>query len=144
MTIKEIKEIREKVRCPQLDGTPEYGQWGALRLEQRRAIARMCEELIYYKEVFDNDTLHTMHYKILNNFGIDEQLKHFYTEVCELTKAIYDEDESKGDATKELADCYNFLDQFSIYLGADAVTLANIKFSKSKRTIDEMNGEKVR
>lgn len=144
MTIKEIKEIREKVRCPQLDGTPEYRQWGILRLDQRTAIARMCEELIYYKEVFDNDALHTMHYKILNNFGIDEQLKHFYTEVCELTKAIYDEDESKGDATKELADCYNFLDQFSIYLGADAVTLANIKFSKSKRTIDEMNGEKVR
>ena len=144
MRIDQIREIREKVRCPQLDGTPEYGQWGALRFDQRRAIAQLCEELIFYKEIFDNVELRSMHKRILNNFGIDEQLKHFYTEVCELTKAIYDEDESKGDAIKELADCYNFLDQFSLYLGADIVTLANIKFSKSKRTIDEMNGEKVR
>ena len=144
MRIDQIREIREKVRCPQLDGTPEYGQWGALRFEQRKAIAQLCEELIFYKEIFDNVELRSMHKRILNNFGIDEQLKHFYTEVCELTKAIYDEDESKGDAIKELADCYNFLDQFSLYLGADIVTLANIKFSKSKRTIDEMNGEKVR
>lgn len=144
MRIDQIREIREKVRCPQLDGTPEYGQWGALRFDQRRAIAQLCEELIFYKEIFDNTELRSMHKRILNNFGIDEQLKHFYTEVCELTKAIYDEDESKGDAVKELADCYNFLDQFSLYLGADIVTLANIKFSKSKRTIDEMNGEKVR
>lgn len=144
MRIDQIREIREKVRCPQLDGTPEYGQWGALRFDQRRAIAQLCEELIFYKEIFDNAELRSMHKRILNNFGIDEQLKHFYTEVCEFTKAIYDEDESKGDAIKELADCYNFLDQFSLYLGADVVTLANIKFSKSKRTIDEMNGEKVR
>ena len=144
MRIDQIREIREKVRCPQLDGTPEYGQWVALRFDQRRAIAQLCEELIFYKEIFDNAELRSMHKRILNNFGIDEQLKHFYTEVCELTKAIYDEDESKGDAIKELADCYNFLDQFSLYLGADIVTLANIKFSKSKRTIDEMNGEKVR
>lgn len=144
MRVEEIKEIREKVRCPQLDGTPEYGEWGALRLEQRRAIAQMCEELIYYKEVLDNDALHSMHHRILNNFGIDEQLKHFYTEVCELTKALYDEDETTGDAIGELADCYNFLDQFSLYLGADKVTLSAIQFRKSKRTIDEMNGEKVR
>ena len=50
MTIKEIEEIRECVRCPQFDGGTEYGAWGALRLDQRKKIKMLCEELLEFKK----------------------------------------------------------------------------------------------
>lgn len=40
---KLTNQIREYVRCPQFDGGTEYGEWGALRLDQRRLIRELCE-----------------------------------------------------------------------------------------------------
>ena len=126
MTIEEIRDIREKVKCPQLDGTPEYGQWGALRLEQRRAIARLCDELEYMIENYDNPILSSMHKYILDTHSFDDQLKHFYTEVCELTQAIYS-NAGRDTIGKELADCYNFLDQIARHYSIPKPVIYNVK-----------------
>lgn len=140
MTIDEIKEIREKVKCPQLDGTPEYGQWGALRLEQRTAIAKLCDELEFMITNFDNPMLHTMHVHILDTHKFDDQVKHFYTEVFELTQAIYSK-ASTEEIGKELADCYNFLDQIAMHYGIPKPLITGIQIEKSKRTIEEGKGK---
>ena len=50
MTIKEIEEIRECVKCPQFYRGTEYGAWGALRLDQREKIKMLCEELLEFKK----------------------------------------------------------------------------------------------
>ena len=42
MTDKELKEIREKISCPQL-GDEYYGEWGILTLNQRRTIKRLLD-----------------------------------------------------------------------------------------------------
>lgn len=47
------KEIRKKVRCPQLDGGIEYGEWCALRLDQRKQIAKLCEEVDVFEDAAD-------------------------------------------------------------------------------------------
>jgi NTP pyrophosphatase (non-canonical NTP hydrolase) len=139
MTIEEIRKIREKVKCPQLDGTPEYGQWGALRLDQRTTIAKMCEKLEEMITCYDNPMLHSMHKYILDTHNFDDQVKHFYTEVFELTKAVYN-NEGKQEIKKELADCYNFLDQIALHYGIYKEEITPIQIEKSKRTIDEMKG----
>ena len=50
MTIKQIEEIRDCVRCPQFGDGEHYGAWGALRLDQRDKIRRLCEELLEFKK----------------------------------------------------------------------------------------------
>ena len=42
MTDKELKEIRQKISCPQLNDK-HYGEWGALRKDQRFTIKRMLD-----------------------------------------------------------------------------------------------------
>lgn len=37
-----IKEIRDFISCPQF-GNTKYGRWGALRLEVRETILRLCD-----------------------------------------------------------------------------------------------------
>lgn len=139
MTLEEINELREKVRCPQF-GYEDYGQWGALRLEQRLAIRRLCDEVEYHKKYFDNDKLHVAHKYILDTHSFDEQLKHMYTEICELTAAIY-AGKSLEEIAGELADCYNFLDQVAMHFGFTKQLLTPIQVFKSERTIEEMKGK---
>lgn len=50
MTIKQIEEIRDFVKCPQFGDGPNYGAWGALRLDQREKIKDLCEELLRFKK----------------------------------------------------------------------------------------------
>ena len=50
MTIKQIEEIRDFVKCPQFGDGPDYGAWGALRLDQREKIKDLCEELLRFKK----------------------------------------------------------------------------------------------
>ena len=38
------EKIRKAIECPQLTGTA-YGEWGALRLDQRKLIKRLLDEL---------------------------------------------------------------------------------------------------
>lgn len=42
MTHKELEQIREYIACPQF-GDPDYGRWGILNVEQRKAIKKMLE-----------------------------------------------------------------------------------------------------
>ena len=42
MTDEELKEIRRKICCPQLDDE-HYGEWGILTLNQRLTIKRMLD-----------------------------------------------------------------------------------------------------
>ena len=42
MTDKELKEIRQKISCPQL-GDNHYGEWGILTKNQRFTIKRMLD-----------------------------------------------------------------------------------------------------
>ena len=37
-------KIRKSIECPQF-GNSSYGEWGALRIEQRRNIKRLLDEL---------------------------------------------------------------------------------------------------
>ena len=50
MTIEQIEEIRDFVKCPQFGDGPDYGAWGALRLDQRKKIKDLCEELLRFKK----------------------------------------------------------------------------------------------
>ena len=50
MTIEQIEEIRDFVKCPQFGDGPNYGAWGALRLDQREKIKDLCEELLRFKK----------------------------------------------------------------------------------------------
>lgn len=42
MTDKFLKEIREKISCPQF-GDDHYGEWGILNVNQRRTIKRLID-----------------------------------------------------------------------------------------------------
>lgn len=44
MTERELKEIREKISCPQL-GDNHYGEWGILTKKQRLTIKKMLDHI---------------------------------------------------------------------------------------------------
>lgn len=48
MRCRDLEEIREKIACPQF-GDNHYGEWGALRLEQRETILRLITELRFLR-----------------------------------------------------------------------------------------------
>lgn len=79
--------------------------------------------------------------KIVNNFGLDEQIKHWFTEICELMQAIERDDgsiESKEHITSELADNYNFLKQIQVFFEITDEAVEKEQVFKNKRTLDEM------
>lgn len=41
-TIERLEILRDKIKCPQF-GDNEYGEWGALKLEQREAIKSLID-----------------------------------------------------------------------------------------------------
>lgn len=47
------KQVRKYVKCPQLDGGTRYGEWGTLRLNQRKQIAKLCEEVNVFEDAAD-------------------------------------------------------------------------------------------
>ena len=49
MTDNELNIIRQNIACPQF-GDDHYGAWGALRLDQRRAIKRMVDTITRQEE----------------------------------------------------------------------------------------------
>lgn len=87
---------------------------------------------------------------ILENFGIEEQLRHFNQEVYELNRAIieydceeykyYDqiEKEHKEHIEEEVADVLNFIEQFIIYYKLDKSKIKSNQKFKNERTIYEM------
>ena len=101
--------------------------------------------------------------EIVNNYGILVQIKHWYTEVFELTKEIADKENSRDIITpivetmgkicmienntqrqkikSELADNFNFLRQIQYYYGISDQELIEEQKFKNKRTLKEMRGE---
>lgn len=54
MRCRDLEEIREKIACPQF-GDNYYGEWGALRLEQRETILRLISELRFLRNQYYYD-----------------------------------------------------------------------------------------
>jgi NTP pyrophosphatase (non-canonical NTP hydrolase) len=91
--------------------------------------------------------------KIIDNYGLLNQLKHFQTEVYELTEAIFDyeytdmygieelEKHLKEHITEELADNLNFLRQFQLYYGISNEDIENVRQFKNKRQLERMEKE---
>lgn len=48
------EKIREYVACPQF-GDVNYGAWGSLRFDQRKAIKELCEWAIYLEKILDKE-----------------------------------------------------------------------------------------
>lgn len=57
MTKEQVYEIKNKVRCPQL-GSIDYGEWGILNFEQRKAINILCDSWLVINA---HDTFQTMY-----------------------------------------------------------------------------------
>lgn len=51
-----IEKTKENIKCPQF-GDLEYGEWGALRLEQRIAYKELIEEIERLQEELDKTRL---------------------------------------------------------------------------------------
>ncbi len=113
-------------------------------------------------EILENggETMKKDYLKIVNYYGIQEQVKHWYTEVFELSKEIVDKEnnrdiitpvldaiskvfiidkETKIDRIKsELADNFNFLRQIQYYYGISDQELIKEQKFKNKRTLNRM------
>jgi hypothetical protein len=48
----ELQRIREKISCPEL-GDKNYGDWGALRVEQRVTIANLIYTIEYLDKMVE-------------------------------------------------------------------------------------------
>lgn len=80
--------------------------------------------------------------KILNRFSLDEQIKHWFTEVYELIQAIERDDgslESRDAIISELADNYNFLGQIQTHFNISDEEVKKEQIFKNKRTLEEIN-----
>lgn len=90
--------------------------------------------------------------KIINNYGVIHQLKHFNSEVFELTEAIIirEQEESPSSYTdkleehiaEEIADCLVMINQFIEYYGIDNNDVCNIMQQKVNRQLERMKEEK--
>lgn len=79
--------------------------------------------------------------EIIDHFGLDHQIKHWFTEVYELVQAIERDDgslTSKHNIMSELADNYNFLGQFKEYFDIDDAEIKAERHYKNKRTLDNI------
>jgi hypothetical protein len=89
--------------------------------------------------------------KIINNYGLLEQLKYIHSEYFELDEAIinYCDEEDiyipeikkryKDHITEEIADVEMMLDQFKVYFGINQEKINKIKLYKANRQIDRIN-----
>lgn len=57
MTKTEVLKIKDYVKCPQT-GSKTYGKWGALRVDQRILINKLCDSWLsmYDKELNELET----------------------------------------------------------------------------------------
>ena len=89
--------------------------------------------------------------KIINNYGVNHQLKHLYTEMYEFTEAVldYEHDETgyikTTHITEELADIYVMLEEFKNYYGLDSkkiVDMMTFKIERQLKRIEKENNER--
>lgn len=88
--------------------------------------------------------------KIINNYEVIPQLKHFNSEVFELNEAIirYDEEEykyidkmeeyHKKNISEEIADCYVMLEQFRLHYDIPAEHIKEIMEFKINRQLERI------
>lgn len=89
--------------------------------------------------------------KIINHYGLMNQLKHFQSEVFELNEAIigneYDLEgvTDKGNSIdcieEEFADCMVMLEQFKVYYNLDNDRIIEIMTNKVARQLKRMEEE---
>lgn len=60
MTKEDVLKIKDYVKCPQT-GSKTYGKWGALRVEQRILINKLCDSWLsmYDKELNELEKKYT-------------------------------------------------------------------------------------
>ena len=79
--------------------------------------------------------------KILNNYTLDEQIKHWFGEIYELIQAIERDDGSlsaREHIIEEIADNYNFLGQIQTHFDISDEEVKKVQIFKNKRTLDEI------
>lgn len=88
--------------------------------------------------------------KIINNYGVLNQVRKFNEECYELTEAIFDyeytESSDKNGKLKEhiaeeIADCLNMLSQFADYYGIEEEKIYMIAEEKVDRQLERMKEE---
>lgn len=86
--------------------------------------------------------------KIINNYGVNHQLKHLYTEMYEFTEVVLDDvfDESgygnKNHILEEFADLMVMLEQFKVYYNLsneDVMETMKYKIERQLKRIEEEN-----
>ena len=71
MTDKELREIREKIACPQF-GDRDYGAWGILNYEQRKTIRRLLEYVKSQNAYVDNFARALCEKRMLNGKKVED------------------------------------------------------------------------
>jgi NTP pyrophosphatase (non-canonical NTP hydrolase) len=91
---------------------------------------------------------------IINNYGVLNQLKHFQSEVYELTEAIFDyeytshldcvglEEKLKEHITEEIADVMVMLEQFKLYYKISSEDITKVFWGKVARQLERIEKEK--
>lgn len=89
--------------------------------------------------------------KIINNYGVLPQLKHFNSEVFELNEAIIREETKREfkntrlnteHIAEEIADVFNLVEQFMYYYDIDIKDVIEIKHQKIHRQMERIENEK--
>ena len=95
MTDKFLKEIREKISCPQF-GDDHYGEWGILNVNQRRTIKRLIDYMDGQEAYIKNQQaeIEDLNHSIDTLGRVKEQLKENLSE----TEAKYQKEITRLDA----------------------------------------------
>ena len=82
--------------------------------------------------------------KIINTYGIENQLKYIHTEYYELDEAILNyitRDKDREHIGEELSDCFVMLKQFQYYYGIPDEEIERIMKYKIKRQLERIDKE---
>lgn len=82
--------------------------------------------------------------KIINTYGIENQLKYIHSEYFELDEAILNyitRDEDREHIAEELSDCFVMLKQFQYYYGIEDKDIEEIMKYKIKRQLERIDKE---
>lgn len=96
--------------------------------------------------------------KIINNYGVNHQLKHLYTEMYEFTEAVLEYENAGWDFNdekcehivekyydhiqEEFSDLMVMLEQFKAYYNLDNDKIVDIMYKKIERQLNRIENEK--
>ena len=84
--------------------------------------------------------------KIINTYGIENQLKYIHSEYYELDEAILNyitRDEDREHIAEELSDCFVMLKQFQYYYGIPDEEIERIMKYKIDRQLKRIDDENI-